>query len=737
MNRPFSILVAPTERYNNIEYRPRWGKIHSITELPQNTHTPKLADRLRGALCRKTKHGTLCFHCTVELQGTCVMGKKEQRGMSYFESIRFRQLMLTIGLQMIVAVIFITAAMISSNKMLYDSRMEISESTEQSLLAAMKNWRTSTLAYAQMAADNPSADMVEAIQNKDTAKILELMRNAYVFSGCTGLTVLDMEGVALARSHEPESFGQNSSASLVIADGLAGRSVSYLFPSLRNGFAIAAGVPIMDGRTQIGVLFLVKRIDTPSTLREMQQLTGGEIVIYLGNDPVMASFTNDMESLGKLPEHYQTQLNTGTSIVDTANFNSVPAVWRYTPLAGRDGSSTVGTILTINTCQDGGWVITMWIVLFITVCVIVIPLALWNNKKIISPLITLSAFMHKAGTTGDITFTPEDERNISKMSKARDEMGQTVGNIAIFLKHVENVANELEAVAQGDLTITLDILSDKDTLGRSIQHTVDNLNSLFGDINVSSSRVSNGSKQIADGAHALAQGSIKQSASVDALSNSVAEIENKTKTNAAMAGKAAELANRIRSNAESGNHQMDKMISAVKDINQSSQNISNVIKIIDDIAFQTNILALNAAVEAARAGQHGKGFAVVAEEVRNLASKSADAARDTGNMIKDSMEKAELGSRIAGEAAASLTEIVSGINESNQLVAEIAKSSGEQSTGIMQIKVGIDQVAQVIQQNTATAEESAASSAEMSGQSDALRQLIARFKLKSGYMLKC
>jgi methyl-accepting chemotaxis protein len=176
---------------------------------------------------------------------------------------------------------------------------------------------------------------------------------------------------------------------------------------------------------------------------------------------------------------------------------------------------------------------------------------------------------------------------------------------------------------------------------------------------------------------------------------------------------------------------MNEMTSAVKDINQASQSIGKVIKVIDDIAFQTNILALNAAVEAARAGQHGKGFAVVAEEVRNLAAKSADAARETGTLIANSTEKAELGSRIAGETAASLAEIVSGISESNQFINEIAQSSEQQSSGIEQINSGISQVAHVVQQNSATAEESAAASEEMNGQSSMLEGLISRFKLRN------
>ena len=175
---------------------------------------------------------------------------------------------------------------------------------------------------------------------------------------------------------------------------------------------------------------------------------------------------------------------------------------------------------------------------------------------------------------------------------------------------------------------------------------------------------------------------------------------------------------------------MDEMMGAVKEINQASQSIGKVIKVIEDIAFQTNILALNAAVEAARAGQHGRGFAVVAEEVRSLAEKSADAAKDTSSLIESSIDKASLGVRIAGETAESLADIVAGINESSQLIAQIAKSSGEQSLSMNQLNTSIDQVAQVVQQNSATAEESAAASMEMSSQSNLLYDLISRFKLK-------
>jgi methyl-accepting chemotaxis protein len=291
------------------------------------------------------------------------------------------------------------------------------------------------------------------------------------------------------------------------------------------------------------------------------------------------------------------------------------------------------------------------------------------------------------------------------------------------------LADWLETIAEGDMTVEAYPRGPGDRTGHALLKTVGNLGDLFGLLYQSAAQVSGGSKQISEGAGELALGAAEQSCEVERLSDSVAEILQNTSANAEMAQKAAELAHTIKQNAEKGSRQMNELTSAVREINAASQDISRVIKAIDDIAFQTNILSLNAAVEAARAGYHGKGFAVVAEEVRSLAAKSAKAAKDTGGLIANSMDKAELGSRIAIQTAASLAEIVSGINESTRIVDEIAKSSETQSRGLAQIGQGIGQVARVTTQNSVTAQQSAAASEEMSAQSTLLEELAARFKV--------
>ena|GEM_PF-494909 len=372
--------------------------------------------------------------------------------------------------------------------------------------------------------------------------------------------------------------------------------------------------------------------------------------------------------------------------------------------------------------------------IFVLAGLVIVIVVNYATGKIVNPLTVLAAFMQKAGEAGDLILSPEDEATIRKFSGSHDEIGQCIGSTAKFVGRMMDIDKSLEAIADGDLTADIELLSDRDTLGISLHKVNENLNEMFREINDVSLQVSSGAKQIADGAQSLAQGATEQASTIEDLSNAISGITGMTKTNADTAGKTASLADEIKNNAEKGSRQMDEMIEAVREINAASQSINKVIKTIDDIAFQTNILALNAAVEAARAGEHGKGFAVVAEEVRNLASKSAEAAKDTGNMIQNTIEKADLGVRIAGDTAESLSGIVSGINESTQLIMEIAKSSEEQSTGISRINAGIEQVASVIQQNSATSEESAAASEEMSGQSDLLMRLISEFKLKSSGM---
>jgi len=334
----------------------------------------------------------------------------------------------------------------------------------------------------------------------------------------------------------------------------------------------------------------------------------------------------------------------------------------------------------------------------------------------------------------------EGELDVSIAVKSKDEIGALAKSIESltmrlksYISYIDESVNVLDEFAEGNLTIELkyDYAGEFAKLKNALLHVSDTLKETIGKIKESADSINMNAEQVSAGAQVLAQGTTEQASAIEELSAEINEIYTTIANNAEYAQNAGEKALEASREVEKGNVQMRDMLSAMDEISNSSSEIGKIIKVIDDIAFQTNILALNAAVEAARAGSAGKGFAVVADEVRNLAQKSAEAAKQTTALIENSINAIYKGTMLADEAGKSLAGIVNKTSETNELINEVVKATSHQSVSVNQIRSGIEQISSVVQENAATAEASAANSEELSGQVQILNDLVKKFKIES------
>lgn len=319
--------------------------------------------------------------------------------------------------------------------------------------------------------------------------------------------------------------------------------------------------------------------------------------------------------------------------------------------------------------------------------------------------------------------------NVEMVKHNDDEFGELIDEYRKVIDNIKYQAGIAEEVSKGNLTVVVNPKSSEDLLGHSLKKLVEDNNQVLTSISEAAYQVTIGSSQMASASQSLAQGSTEQASAIQEITASLDEVVEKTAQNAEQANKAAELVETAIKDVKQGNKRMQDMMTAMADINRSSESISKIIKTIDDIAFQTNILALNAAVEAARAGEAGKGFAVVAEEVRSLAAKSAAAASETAGLIEDSISKVSQGSQMADETAKALELITEVVNQSEVLIKNIAQACNYQATSGAQIKQAITQVSQVVQTNSATSEECASASEELSNQADRMREKLSIYNL--------
>lgn len=361
---------------------------------------------------------------------------------------------------------------------------------------------------------------------------------------------------------------------------------------------------------------------------------------------------------------------------------------------------------------------------------IILTNALNTIQENLQTLIEEGIKLTKAAENGQLSVRGNTERFSGGYKEIIQGFNSTIESI---VNPINEAVHCLEKVSKGDLTVKIrnEYKGDHQVIKNSLNSTIDFLNVILGQLSGSIKQIDSGSKQVSDASQSLSQGATEQASSLEEISASMTEMNTQTKQNAENADKVSKLTGSSLDKTREGNSQMQQMLEAMNDINMSSEQISKIIKVIDEIAFQTNLLALNAAVEAARAGVHGKGFAVVAEEVRNLAQRSAKAAKETTELIENSGGKVKKGMTIAQHTAKALNEIFEGVTQVSDFIKNISQASLDQAEGITQINQSLNQIDHITQNNTANAEETASTAEELSSQAARLSEMVDRFKLEN------
>ena len=431
-------------------------------------------------------------------------------------------------------------------------------------------------------------------------------------------------------------------------------------------------------------------------------------------------------------------ISTGNTFTGSAEILGKEYVTGYAPMynSSREliGAYFVGMpIKQVNDIMATGVISAIKTIIILSVIIIILSggAVILLSNSIVRPIVKVNVAAEKIAK-GDF----DVELNVD----LKDEVGNlaktfkiTVDRLLNYQAYIDEISAALMDLSKGDLQTELkkEYVGQFEKLKVNMVNFQNNLNNTLVQISQTSAQVECGANQSAIGAQSLSQGVTQQASAIDELSAAIDDVTKIIKENAENAQSALNKADYAQNEIVASNDEMNEMVSAMDLISKKSSEISNIIKTIDDIAFQTNILALNAAVEAARAGAAGKGFGVVADEVRNLASKSAAAAKNTAVLIEETIAAVNNGTSIASKTAESLVKSANITKDAVDLINQIADASKEQATTIIQINQGIDQISSVVQTNAATAEQSAAASEELSSQATILQSLISKFKLKN------